>query len=1196
VSRAIALGDLTPLARGGMAELFSATIAGERAVVKVARRDRHGAREALAREAEILARIPVGLGPRLLGTTQLAGRPALAIEWIPWPALRAVAPTAAPEARAELVCRAVARLHGAGVVHADLTPDHVLLDERTGQVRLLDFGVAAPIGAPLPPLATAAYAAPERLAPSCVASPAIDVYALGVVCFELVTGESPFPGEGRERLLGHAARRVPRVAERARGDRARAVSRGLDDAIARAMAKRSDHRPPDAAALAELFAASARAAPPARPAPAAGDPPRAAADASAPATATALAAPGRTRAALIALAWSGGATALAEEVGAARRPPDAHAAIAHREGPRAVIALWGADADGRAAQLASQLTAAGARGVTRGCAEIAIGPRGVPRGAAIIALARQAQAGPEVGPGAPPRPAAAPRELLGRDAALATLERACAAAAGGAPTLVTVWGDPGLGKSRLAAAAAELARRSGFHVVTAAAPDAAALGAAIARPEASVAAPAIAGAPLPTPGALRLAAARALARALHEAPAPIALLIDDAHAADPVALDAIELATLAPAGRLLVVALARPALAVTRPRWGRRATSPVAIELRPLDRDAGRALARAHLPEAAAVPAAALDRLVERAGGVPLYLVELVRAVRAGALRGALATDRLELPEHHAIVAWAVADQLAALAPSAVAAAEALAIAAPALAPAAQTALGDAMVAAGAPLELDLGVAARELAAAGVLAETAGAVRFRHELVREAIAERVDPARRERIHRAVLLAGLATTPAERARHLEGAGERDAAAAAWRAAAAAAEARHDELAAEHALERALACAAPSAELLRRRGAIRARLGRHDAAAADFAAARDHARASGDRGALLDALLDEATALDWALHHADAAACVRAALAAASADSAGEPPLRRARLAMATGRAAWRRGDAAGAIEPCRRALALAAPLGDAGYETAMASRLILGFLLGGRGELDEATALLDEALAEATARGDLQHAAAARCNRYPIHAARGDAAALRADLAAFAAAGRELGVAVTEYRGELYQALVARWCDDDDAALAHARAARRLEEADAALLPRPQAALLLAELAVRAGDGDAAARWHACAGAAPLAGIDAIMHRGLGASLAGQLSLAAATALAHEAIAAGEPEAALQLLELAAVAAERRGASREAAGARAAARALPPRLPRFLTDAPRPAGAELPREPDRSRVASGRPPAAREAAG
>jgi serine/threonine-protein kinase len=139
------------------------------------------------------------------------------------------------------VGRALAFAHANGLVHRDVKPQNVLLDE-DGRARVTDFGIARSLdveGLTITGtvLGTSNYIAPEQARGERVAAHT-DIYSLGVVLYELLVGEVPYTGDTFVAVaMRHVNDPVPSVAER-RPD----VPPRIDWALQRAMAKRPEDR------------------------------------------------------------------------------------------------------------------------------------------------------------------------------------------------------------------------------------------------------------------------------------------------------------------------------------------------------------------------------------------------------------------------------------------------------------------------------------------------------------------------------------------------------------------------------------------------------------------------------------------------------------------------------------------------------------------------------------------------------------------------------------------------------------------------------------------------------------------------------------------------------------------------------------------------------------------------------------------
>ena len=228
-------------------------------------------RERFARERRILARLEhPGIARLLDGGIAGDGTPWYAMEFVRGQDLVRHAESAnlGTRARVELalqVCDAVAHAQAHLVVHRDLKPSNILVDE-TGRVRVLDFGIArlvddsadAGLTATGVRLFSPAYAAPEQIRGEAVGT-AADVFSLGAVVHELLTGKPPHPARSAapDRLIaGLAEETAPRPSQSLRGNArtgitARELQGDLDTIVATALQPDPARRYAGAAQLAD---------------------------------------------------------------------------------------------------------------------------------------------------------------------------------------------------------------------------------------------------------------------------------------------------------------------------------------------------------------------------------------------------------------------------------------------------------------------------------------------------------------------------------------------------------------------------------------------------------------------------------------------------------------------------------------------------------------------------------------------------------------------------------------------------------------------------------------------------------------------------------------------------------------------------------------------------------------------------------
>ncbi|HEY7324629.1 MAG TPA: serine/threonine protein kinase [Streptosporangiaceae bacterium] len=214
----------SPIAAGGVGEVWRAAdlVLDRPVAVKVLRSEYAGQRQALARfraEARQAGSLSHPAIAQIYDYDEVgaAEAPYLVMELVDGPSLADLlaAGPLDPGTTMDVLAQAASGLqaaHAAGLVHRDIKPGNLLIGPG-GQVKITDFGIAHAAGAvPITRtgmvIGTPSYLAPERAAGG-QASPASDLYSLGIVGYECLSGEPPFSGMPLEVTAAHQHRELP---------------------------------------------------------------------------------------------------------------------------------------------------------------------------------------------------------------------------------------------------------------------------------------------------------------------------------------------------------------------------------------------------------------------------------------------------------------------------------------------------------------------------------------------------------------------------------------------------------------------------------------------------------------------------------------------------------------------------------------------------------------------------------------------------------------------------------------------------------------------------------------------------------------------------------------------------------------------------------------------------------------------------
>jgi predicted Ser/Thr protein kinase/rubrerythrin len=235
-----------------------------KALVHVATAGKEDASSAFLREARAAAAVKHANLTQIHHADVAAdGTPFLVMEYVDGPSLAQLLRQCGPMKPSVVVsilaevCAAVEELHERGIVHRDLKPSNVLVDREEGRVYVTDFGLAVKRSGLSGPADAVVAGTPLYMAPEMFegqVSARSDIYAIGIMAFEMLCGRVPFSGSLKEVRRQHAEEALPSDELRAKG-----APEELIDLIERATHKKAMFRHKTARELSRAVQAVSKA-------------------------------------------------------------------------------------------------------------------------------------------------------------------------------------------------------------------------------------------------------------------------------------------------------------------------------------------------------------------------------------------------------------------------------------------------------------------------------------------------------------------------------------------------------------------------------------------------------------------------------------------------------------------------------------------------------------------------------------------------------------------------------------------------------------------------------------------------------------------------------------------------------------------------------------------------------------------------